>query len=422
MDLDPSVGPDDERGWAVRQVDGDMDVGVRTEILDQLDPAGDSAAVHLFDRRERFRSDADSYLGELLGPRRGQGGGRQFHPQPTEDGAAAHQRHGVQVHGRGPDEPGDEHVGRIGVQLPGRRYLLEDAVAEHRHPIAHGHRFDLVVGDVHGGDAETCGQFRDLAPGLDTQFRVEVRQWLVHEEDPRFAHDGPAHRDPLPLPTGQILGFAGQVGLQVEQACGLADPPVTFRFRHTRDLQRETHVRRDVHVGIQRIVLEHHGDVTAGRRQRGDVVAADPDRAGVDAFQTGEHSQGGGLTRPGRPDQHHEFSVVDTEVEPVHRRGCAGAGIAVRGMVEDNGSHGHPLRPVRETPWTNARWKTRKRISIGRVVMVANAMMSPHWIGGWVWKTAMPCDSGRTVDPRVTSTGHSSSPQLNRNDRIATVA
>ncbi len=147
--------------------------------------------------------------------------------------------------------------------------------------------------DVHGGDTQPCGQFRDLGPGLDTEFRIEVRQRLVHEEDPRLAHDGPAHRDPLTLPSGQVFGFTGQVRLQVEQARRVEDPPVAFRFRHTRDLQRETHVRRDVHMRIQRIVLEHHGDVTAGWRQGGDVLTVDPDRSGIDAFQTGEHPQRG---------------------------------------------------------------------------------------------------------------------------------
>jgi hypothetical protein len=35
---------------------------------------------------------------------------------------------------------------------------LEHAVLEHRHPVAHGHRLALVVGDVDGGDAELALQ------------------------------------------------------------------------------------------------------------------------------------------------------------------------------------------------------------------------------------------------------------------------
>ena len=42
-------------------------------------------------------------------------------------------------------------------------------------------------------------------------FRVEVRQRLVEQERIGLPHDRPAHRDALPLATGQVRRFAVQV-------------------------------------------------------------------------------------------------------------------------------------------------------------------------------------------------------------------
>ena len=51
--------------------------------------------------------------------------------------------------------------------------LLQDAVAEHRDPLAEGHRLDLVVGDVDGRDAEPLVQLGELGAHRDPELRVE---------------------------------------------------------------------------------------------------------------------------------------------------------------------------------------------------------------------------------------------------------
>ena len=47
----------------------------------------------------------------------------------------------------------------------------------------------------------------DLRAGLHAQFRVEVGQRLVEQEDLRLAHDGAAHRHTLALAARQLLGL-----------------------------------------------------------------------------------------------------------------------------------------------------------------------------------------------------------------------
>ncbi|MEO6125342.1 MAG: hypothetical protein ABIR32_16685, partial [Ilumatobacteraceae bacterium] len=58
------------------------------------------------------------------------------------------------VHRRRADELGDEQVvGRV-VQILRRGALHQVAPTQYRNPITHRHRLDLVVGDVHGRDAQ----------------------------------------------------------------------------------------------------------------------------------------------------------------------------------------------------------------------------------------------------------------------------
>ena len=73
---------------------------------------------------------------------------------------------------------------------------------------------------------------------------------------------------------------------------------------------------------VQRIVLEHHGDVPLLWRHVVDNSLADSDFAGGDALEAGDHPQGGCLAAAGGPDQDHEFAVMDAQVERMHRLGA----------------------------------------------------------------------------------------------------
>jgi hypothetical protein len=67
-------------------------------------------------------------------------------------------------------------------------------------------------------------------------------------------------------------------------------------------------------VWIERVVLEHHGDVAVHRRQIVHHAAVDADVAGGDLLQPGYHAQGGGLAAARGADEHHELAVADLEV------------------------------------------------------------------------------------------------------------
>ena len=68
-------------------------------------------------------------------------------------------------------------------------------------------------------------------------------------------------------------------------------------------------------MGIQSVVLEHHGDIPI---LGGNVVhqtIADVQLTGGDLLQTGDHPQGGRLTAAGRTDHDDEFLILDLQIE-----------------------------------------------------------------------------------------------------------
>ena len=68
---------------------------------------------------------------------------------------------------------------------------------------------------------------------------------------------------------------------------------------------------------IQRVALEHHGDVAILGRQVVDARVADADLAGTDGFEAGDHAQHRRLAAARRPDQHGELLVLDLDGQVV---------------------------------------------------------------------------------------------------------
>jgi hypothetical protein len=101
---------------------------------------------------------------------------------------------------------------------------------------------------------------------------------------------------------------------------GLLDTTPSFIRRHLRHLEREAHVVGHAHVGVERVVLEHHRDVPVLGGDMGDVPVAEQDPALVDLFQPGQHPQGRGLPAARGPDEHHELAVADLEIDTCYRR------------------------------------------------------------------------------------------------------
>src|SRR5690606_3629796 len=146
-----------------------VDEGVGAELLDDVDL--DRDALLIVDQLEILGAHAHDD-GGLVGVREG----RTVHGEDrtAETDALLGELLLDQVHRRGADEARDEDVVRVVVHAAGGVQLLQNAEVQHRDAVAHRHGLGLVVGDVHGGDAETTLERGDLGTGGHTELRIEV--------------------------------------------------------------------------------------------------------------------------------------------------------------------------------------------------------------------------------------------------------
>ena len=117
---------------------------------------------------------------------------------------------------------------------------------------------------------------------LHAQLGVEVGERLVEQERRRLAHDGAAHGDALALAAGELARLALE---QLRRARGCRAASRTLRLdlglRRAADAQAVGHVVVDRHVRVERVVLEHHGDVAVLGLELVDHAVADADLAAV---------------------------------------------------------------------------------------------------------------------------------------------
>ena len=356
----------DERILFVAQPLGDVDGDV------EGDAAGLLARIHELGVLEGARPDAcDVGLAVLdhVAPLIAQRNADEGELDPVAADAGRHE-----VHRRRPDEPRDEQVDGLVVELTRAGDLLQHALLQHRNPIAERHGLGLVVGDVDGGDPESALQPEDLGPHLTAQLGVEVAQRLVEQERVGLAHDRPAHRHPLALAAGEIGGLAVEVLDQVECLGGvghqLADLVVGVLAGQAK---WEGDVLEDGQVRVERVVLEHHRQVAIPGRLVVDPGVADHHVTGGDVLKADDHPQQGRLPAPRRADQDHELAVGDVDAHVVD------GGEAVTVLLDDvahgDCGHGYPFTAPEVSPATMRRWKTRTRMTTGMVTITDAAMM-----------------------------------------------
>ena len=83
------------------------------------------------------------------------------------------------------------------------------------------------------------------------------------------------------------------------------------------DAQPELEVLAHRHVRIERVALEHHGDVAVLGRDVVHDPPVDADGAGGDLLEPGDQAEDGGLAAAGRTDQHQELVILDVQIEVV---------------------------------------------------------------------------------------------------------
>ncbi len=349
------LGVADDHG---RAVDVAVQVAFVAQPLDRPHGGGHALAAVAGSRSDVLGPQADHHLGAVgdLDVGRREPAAAHLHPDPVSRVADQPRQ---RVHGWAADEPGDEQVRRLVVHVAGRAHLLEPAVLEHGDPVGHGHRLDLVVGDVDDGGGQLPVELDQLHPGLGPQLGVEVRQRLVHEEDLGPPDDGAGERHPLALAAREGAGLAVEQLAEPEDASGLGDPLGPLGLAQLArlaavdgvgpGLERHLDVLPHRHVRVERVALEHHGDVALLGLHVVDDGVADAQVALGDRLQSGDHPQRGGLAAAGGAEEDHELAVADLEGHRVHRGDVAEA---LRHLVERDPAHGRLTR--RNLPSTGA--------------------------------------------------------------------
>ena len=195
-----------------------------------------------------------------------------------------------EVHGWRADEACHEQVVGTVVDVLGGTDLLEHPGAHHRDPVPQRQRLDLVVRHVQRGGAQLLLEPRELRPRLHAQLGVEVRQRLIHEERFRAADDRAAHRHALALPARQVRRLAVEMRLEVEDPRCLGHFAIDLAAGNLGELECESHVFAHGHVRVQRVALEDHRDASVLGCPVVDDLAADPELAVGDVFQTRDHA------------------------------------------------------------------------------------------------------------------------------------
>ena len=81
--------------------------------------------------------------------------------------------------------------------------------------------------------------------------------------------------------------------------------------------QRKGDVLLDGQMRVERVALEHHGDVARAGRKIGDHLAVNRDLAGGRSLEPGDHAHERGLAASGWAEQHEKFALLRGQVDAV---------------------------------------------------------------------------------------------------------
>ena len=153
--------------------------------------------------------------------------------------------------------------------------LHDVATGKHHDALGQCHRFHLIVGDVDRGCTDALVQLLDFSTHLRTQECVQIRQRLIEQEQFRLAYDRAPHRDALPLSARKRAGLPVKQVVDLQNHSGFPHAPFNIGYRKFAQLQAKGEIVEDIFVRVERVILEHHGDIAFSRRQVVDDAAFD---------------------------------------------------------------------------------------------------------------------------------------------------
>ncbi len=151
---------------------------------------------------------------------------------------------------------------------------------------------------------------------------VQGGEGLIHQHDGGRGRQSPQHADPLLLAAGELGRILVGVLLHVHHSQHLPDNLLAAGLVVFQKLWHHADVLGHRHVGEQADLLDHVADVAAQLHLvlLVDVLAVDGDGAAVRLQQAVDHLHGGGFAAAGGPDEDHELTVLNGEVQVLEDR------------------------------------------------------------------------------------------------------
>ncbi len=184
-------------------------------------------------------------------------------------------------------------------------------IVHHHDPRRQGHGLDLIVRHHHHRGRQAAAELRQFATGAQAQRRIETRQRFVHQQQVGLLDQRPPQRHALLLAAGEFGRALVEEGFDGEDSGDIGNAGGDFIGGDAHIAQAESQIFTDRHMGIEGVILEHHGDATVAGRFVVDGAAIQPDFAAIDRFQSGDQAQQGGLAAAGRPEDNEEFAALD---------------------------------------------------------------------------------------------------------------
>jgi len=107
--------------------------------------------------------------------------------------------------------------------------------------------------DVDGGDANIRLQPLQLRAHVAAELRVEIGEWLVHQEDARPADHGAGERDALALSARKLARVLPQIFLEMHLGRRFAHGSRPRLHSNAAQLQRIADVLGHRHMGVERV-------------------------------------------------------------------------------------------------------------------------------------------------------------------------